>query len=137
MIGAKFLRMLKRPQPGLVRETFWGLLILWIVGWLPYIGWMVKALAIVIGLGAVLVSRFGTHRGWACVPTEPPPLEPLPAPPAPPPPPSAEPPSPAGPDEATPGTTTAEPPAEPASPAPPAAGTVAASEEKPAAPPAA
>ncbi|MDD4997437.1 MAG: hypothetical protein PHI99_04765 [Syntrophales bacterium] len=90
MIGAKTLRLLKRSHPGIVSETFWGLIILWLIGWLPYIGWMVKALAIVIGLGAVLVSRFGTYQGWKC----PPPLSgtdstngltPSPAPPAPPP----------------------------------------------------
>jgi hypothetical protein len=72
-IGAKVLRLLKRPDPGIVRETFWGLVILWLIGWIPYIGWMVKAIAIVIGLGAALVSRFGTHRGWACTPPPPPP----------------------------------------------------------------
>lgn len=71
LIGSKVLRLLKRPEPGIVRETFWGLVILWMIGWIPYIGWMVKAIAIVIGLGATLVSRFGTHRGWACTPSPP------------------------------------------------------------------
>ena len=70
LIGAKLLRLLKRSEPGIVRETFWGLVILWLIGWIPYVGWMVKAIAIVIGLGATLVSRFGTHRGWACIPPE-------------------------------------------------------------------
>jgi len=70
LIGAKLLRLLKRPETGIVRETFWGLVILWLIGWIPYVGWMVKAIAIVIGLGATLVSRFGTHRGWACIPPE-------------------------------------------------------------------
>ena len=64
IIGGKGLRLFKRPNPGIVRETFWGLLILWLIGWIPYIGWMVKAIAIVIGLGATLVTRFGTHQGW-------------------------------------------------------------------------
>jgi hypothetical protein len=70
LIGAKLLRLFKRPEPGIVRETFWGLVILWLIGWIPYVGWMVKAIAIVIGLGATLVSRFGTHRGWACIPPD-------------------------------------------------------------------
>jgi hypothetical protein len=68
IIGRKFLSLLKRPNPGIVRETFWGLLILWLIGWIPYIGWMVKAIAIVIGLGATLVTRFGTHQGWKVAP---------------------------------------------------------------------
>ena len=68
LIGAKVLRLLKRPETGIVRETFWGLVILWLIGWIPYVGWMIKAIAIVIGLGATLVTRFGTHRGWAIIP---------------------------------------------------------------------
>jgi hypothetical protein len=71
IIGGKFLSLLKRPNPGIVRETFWGLVILWLIGWIPYIGWMVKAIAIVIGLGATLVTRFGTHQGWKSAPSLP------------------------------------------------------------------
>jgi len=71
IIGGKALRLFKRPNPGIVRETFWGLVILWIIGWIPYIGWMVKAIAIVIGLGATLVTRFGTHQGWNVAPSLP------------------------------------------------------------------
>ena len=64
LVGRKFYQLLKRPNPGMIRETFWGLIILWLIGWLPYIGWMTKAVAIVIGLGATLVTRFGTHQSW-------------------------------------------------------------------------
>lgn len=71
LIGRRALRMLKRPNPGMIRETFWGLIILWIIGWIPYIGWMVKAVAIVVGLGATLITRFGTHQGWKCTPPAP------------------------------------------------------------------
>ena len=71
LIGARLLRLLKRPGQGIVRETFWGLVILWLIGWIPYVGWMVKAIAIVIGLGATLVSRFGTHQGWKGAPSLP------------------------------------------------------------------
>lgn len=71
LIGRKVYQLLKRPNPGMVRETFWGLIILWLIGWLPYIGWMAKAVAIVIGLGATLVTRFGTHQGWKSFPPPP------------------------------------------------------------------
>ena len=64
LIGGKVLHLFKRPNRGMVRETFWGLIVLWLVGWIPYIGWMVKAVAIVLGLGAVFITRFGTHQGW-------------------------------------------------------------------------
>jgi hypothetical protein len=71
LIGRKALLLLKRPNPGIVRETLWGLIILWVIGWLPYIGWMVKAVAIVVGLGATLITRFGTHQDVKCVPQAP------------------------------------------------------------------
>ena len=70
-LGRAVLSLLKRPRPGPVRETFWGLILLWAIGWLPYVGWMAKAIAIVLGLGATLVTRFGTYRGWQCVPCAP------------------------------------------------------------------
>lgn len=68
LIGGWVLRLFKRRNPGMVRETFWGLIILWLIGWIPYVGWMVKAVAIVLGLGAALVTRFGTYQGWKCLP---------------------------------------------------------------------
>jgi hypothetical protein len=71
LIGGRVLRLFNRTNPGMVRETFWGLIVLWLVGWIPYIGWMVKAVAIVLGLGAVLITRFGTHQGWKCTPPAP------------------------------------------------------------------
>ena len=47
---------------GALWETFWGLLVLWIAGWIPVLGWMIKILALVIGIGGVFATRFGTHR---------------------------------------------------------------------------
>ncbi len=64
LIGSLALRLGGRKTRGVVRETFWGLVIIWIIGWIPYVGWMIKAIAIVIGLGAALITRFGTHQGW-------------------------------------------------------------------------
>jgi len=71
LIGKKVLKLFKRRNPSMIRETFWGLIILWLIGWIPYIGWMVKAVAIVMGLGAVLITRFGTYQGWKTVPSRP------------------------------------------------------------------
>jgi hypothetical protein len=67
LIGGMALHWIGRPNPGTLRATFWGLILLWLIGWIPYIGWMVKAIAIVIGLGAALITRFGTHEGWKCI----------------------------------------------------------------------
>jgi len=60
LVGEKLFTVLKRHDHNIVRETIWGLIILWVIGWIPYVGWMLKVFAIVLGLGAVLVTRFGT-----------------------------------------------------------------------------
>lgn len=62
ILGKKILTLTKRPGESLIRQTFWGLLVLWIIGWVPYIGWMIKVLAIVVGLGGVIITRFGTRK---------------------------------------------------------------------------
>jgi hypothetical protein len=69
LIGSWALRLGKR-KAGIVRETFWGLVIIWMVGWIPYVGWMIKAIAIVIGLGAALITRFGTYQATGDLPRE-------------------------------------------------------------------
>jgi hypothetical protein len=61
LVGRKLFTVLKRHDQSLMRETIWGLLILWLIGWIPYMGWMIKMCAIVIGLGGVLLTRFGTN----------------------------------------------------------------------------
>ena len=60
LVGEKLFSVLKRHDHNIVRETIWGLIILWVIGWIPYVGWMLKVFAIVLGLGGVLVTRFGT-----------------------------------------------------------------------------
>ena len=72
LLGGKVLQRLGHPNPGALRATFWGLILLWMIGWIPYyIGWTVKVIALVIGLGATLITRFGTYRGWECAPVPP------------------------------------------------------------------
>jgi hypothetical protein len=61
-LGKRVLALAKNPNDSLVRQTFWGLLVLWIIGWIPYVGWMIKVLAIVLGLGGVIITRFGTKK---------------------------------------------------------------------------
>ena len=61
LVGRKLYALFKRPGQHICRETFWGLVVLWSVGWIPYIGWMIKVLALMMGLGAVIYTRFGTH----------------------------------------------------------------------------
>lgn len=62
LVGRKLFTVLKRHDQSMVRETIWGLIILWLIGWIPYVGWIVKMCAIIIGLGGVLLTRFGTNQ---------------------------------------------------------------------------
>jgi len=61
LIGNKMLVQFKKNKSRALQETFWGLLLLWIVGWIPVLGWMIKIIALVIGVGGVFATRFGTH----------------------------------------------------------------------------
>jgi hypothetical protein len=63
LVGQKIYGLFRQSGQHIIRETFWGLLILWLIGWIPYIGWMVKVFALTLGLGAVIYTRFGAaHR---------------------------------------------------------------------------
>lgn len=62
ILGERVLTLAKKPDPSIVRKTFWGMLVLWIIGWIPYVGWMIKVLAIVLGMGGVMITRFGSKK---------------------------------------------------------------------------
>ena len=62
LVGQKLFTILKKQDQSLMRETIWGLIILWLIGWIPYVGWMIKVCAIVLGLGGVLLTRFGINQ---------------------------------------------------------------------------
>ena len=62
LVGRKLFTILKRQDQSMMKETIWGLIILWLIGWIPYVGWMVKMCVIVIGFGGVLLTRFGTTQ---------------------------------------------------------------------------
>ena len=62
IVGKRFFVILRKPEQTYMRETIWGITFLWFVGWIPYVGWLLKVLALVLGLGAVLITRFGTYR---------------------------------------------------------------------------
>jgi len=62
LIGEAMFTFLKRhDQNMMLRETIWGLIILWVIGWIPFVGLTIKVLAIVFGMGGVFVTRFGTR----------------------------------------------------------------------------
>jgi hypothetical protein len=51
-------KIFRKRKKSLVQETIVGLILLWSIGWLPYIGWMVKVIAVTFGLGGVLLILF-------------------------------------------------------------------------------
>jgi hypothetical protein len=49
----------------LIRETMLGLIVWWIIGWLPfYIGMIIKGAVIIIGFGGVLLAVFHHRNSW-------------------------------------------------------------------------
>jgi len=62
LTGHYILRFCKRPDETCMKETILGLTCLWFIGWTPYLGGMIKILALILGMGGVLMTRFGTYR---------------------------------------------------------------------------
>ena len=62
LTGHYLFRFCKRPDQTCMQETILGLTCLWFVGWLPYLGGIIKILALILGLGGVLITRFGTYH---------------------------------------------------------------------------
>lgn len=62
LIGDKIAALMKKPALGVIWLTFMGLLALWLIGWVPILGSLVKAAAILLGFGGVLATLFGPRR---------------------------------------------------------------------------
>jgi hypothetical protein len=61
LIGKLFLRAVRVYNKPMVWEIVSGLIILFILSFLPILGWIVKALVGIMGLGAIIATRFGTQ----------------------------------------------------------------------------
>ena len=61
LIGDKIAALLKRPALNALWVTLLGLLTLYLIGWVPFIGSLVKATAIVLGFGGVLTTVFASR----------------------------------------------------------------------------
>lgn len=60
IIGDFFYALCKKPSPKPIGRFIWGLIIIWLLGWIPLIGWMIKVLIVTIGMGSTILTRFGT-----------------------------------------------------------------------------
>jgi hypothetical protein len=65
LIGDKIAALIKRPALHVIWLTVMGLLLLWLIGWVPLLGSLVKAVVILLGFGGVLATLFTSRkRGW-------------------------------------------------------------------------
>ncbi len=63
LIGKIFLRYIRQYNRPMMAEVLTGLVLLFIISLLPVFGWIVKALFGIMGLGATVMTRFGTENG--------------------------------------------------------------------------
>lgn len=61
-IGRWIFRKLGRPQMSLYVDLLVGLLILWLLSAIPYVGWVVRLAAVLLGLGALASQRYSLMR---------------------------------------------------------------------------
>jgi len=52
------LKLFHRQKKGLVGRTLLGLILLWLIAWVPYVGWLAKILALTFGFGGVILALF-------------------------------------------------------------------------------
>ncbi|MEN6488426.1 MAG: hypothetical protein ABFD66_06030 [Smithella sp.] len=70
IVGDYVLTKVSRRQvKSLAGETILGLILLWVIGWIPYVGWLIKFFALTFGLGGVLLALFNRKN----LPAAPPP----------------------------------------------------------------
>ena len=60
LVGDRLAAALKRPGLNILWVTALGLIILWAIGWVPFLGPVVKSAATLLGFGAVLVTVFSS-----------------------------------------------------------------------------
>jgi len=61
-IGKRILYLLKVVGKPMVVETLLGVIVLYVVGFIPFLGFLIKCLVGCCGLGGVALTRFGTVR---------------------------------------------------------------------------
>jgi hypothetical protein len=62
LLGDKIAALMKKPALSVIWLTVMGLLALWLIGWVPFLGSLVKAVVIVLGFGGVLATLFTSRK---------------------------------------------------------------------------
>lgn len=61
-IGQKILKAAKLTVKTMMVEALVGIIVLALIGLVPFAGWIIKAILSCMGLGAVALTRFGTQK---------------------------------------------------------------------------
>jgi hypothetical protein len=61
LLGKKILQAFKIKAKTTMLETLLGVVLLWLIGMVPFLGWLIKGIAVCCGLGGVVLTRFGTQ----------------------------------------------------------------------------
>ncbi len=75
MIGKKLLKALNNDNPSIILSAILGVLILWFIGLIPIFGGIVKAIAWIIGFGAVIMAVARRNKKTKEIVIEPEPVE--------------------------------------------------------------
>ncbi len=62
LVGERVASAFRKPDLGKVLAALIGLSLLWAVGWVPFLGWLVQAVAALVGFGATLVLLHGAMQ---------------------------------------------------------------------------
>jgi hypothetical protein len=62
LLGKKMAFLLKKPNQPMFWETLWGLIVLWVIGWIPVLGGLIKSVAGLLGLGGVIFSLLSLRK---------------------------------------------------------------------------
>lgn len=63
-LGRRILESTSATQQSPIVQVLIGVLVLGIVGFIPILGWLVALVANLVGLGAVILSKYGTGKPW-------------------------------------------------------------------------
>jgi hypothetical protein len=64
LIGNKMATAAKRPDLNVIWATMLGLIALWVIGWVPVLGWLVKGVALFLGFGGVIAALLGAAKSY-------------------------------------------------------------------------
>lgn len=64
LVGEKIIERMRATRTSPIIEALLGVLTLGLIGFVPIVGGIIKAVAFFIGLGAVILTKFGTGQPW-------------------------------------------------------------------------